>query len=39
MNSFDIDIDVFEEELEETLADLVDVFFERWKKMSEYILL
>ena len=39
MNSFNIDIDAFEEELEETLADLVDVFFERWKKMSEYILL
>lgn len=39
MNSFDIDIDVFEEELEETLADLVDLFFERWNKImgSEYI--
>ncbi|WP_420933576.1 hypothetical protein ACOJR9_14145 [Alteromonas sp. A081] len=29
MNSFDIDIDVLEEGLEESLADLIDVFFER----------
>ncbi|MCZ8530055.1 hypothetical protein IW644_11370 [Alteromonas sp. PRIM-21] len=29
MDSFDIDIDAFEEELEESLADLVDAFFER----------
>lgn len=29
MDSFDIDIDAFEEALEETLADLVDLFFER----------
>lgn len=29
MSSFDIDLDVFEEELEESLADLVDGFFER----------
>ncbi|WP_421132153.1 hypothetical protein [Alteromonas sp. A079] len=29
MGTFDIDIDVFEEQLEETLADLVDMFFER----------
>ncbi len=29
MDSFDIDIDAFEEELEEGLADLIDVFFER----------
>ena len=27
--SFDIELDVFEEELEEALADLVDGFFER----------
>jgi hypothetical protein len=29
MDSFGIDIDAFEEELEESLADLVDAFFER----------
>ncbi len=29
MDSFNIDIDAFEEELEESLADLVDAFFER----------
>lgn len=29
MDSFNIDIDAFEEELEESLADLVDVFFDR----------
>lgn len=29
MASFDIDIDTFEEQLEESLADLVDAFFER----------
>lgn len=30
MDSFGIDIDVFEEELEELFVDLVDVFFECW---------
>jgi hypothetical protein len=29
MGSFDIDIDAFEESLDETLADLVDAYFER----------
>lgn len=29
MSSFDIEIDEFEEQLEEMLADLVDAFFER----------
>lgn len=29
MDSFNIEIDVFEEELDEALADLVDAYFER----------
>jgi hypothetical protein len=29
MSSFDIELDEFEEQLEEMLADLVDAFFER----------